>query len=98
MARSKLDSLKFIEAEGDGKARAEALEQAVAQAATGDNLVYAKFVQNLSGRKEVAAKALDLAERGLVSLTTIKAQKEPALWHYVAQRSKRPYSRKGKGK
>lgn len=98
MARSKLDSLIFVEADGDAKAHAEALEKAVADAAAGDNLVYAKFALNLSGRKEVAAKALNLAERGLVSLTTIKAQKDPSLWHYIAQRSKRKYDKKGGGK
>ncbi|HEV8035186.1 hypothetical protein [Yoonia sp.] len=95
MARSKLDSLIFIDATGDAKAHAEALEKAVKSAAAGDNLVYAKFVKNLSGLKATGAKALDLAERGLVSLTTIKAQKDPTLWHYVAQRSKRKYEKKG---
>lgn len=98
MGRSKLDGLVFIEMEGDAKAHAAALEKAVADAAAGDNLVYAKFALNLSGRKEVAKKALELAERGLVSLTTVKAQKDPSLWHYIAQRSKRKYDKKGGGK
>lgn len=98
MAKSKLDSLIFIKMEGDAKAHAEALEKAVASAAVGDNLVYTKFAMDMSGRKEVAAKALDLAERGLVSLTTVKAQKDPSLWHYIAQRSKRKYDKKGGGK
>jgi hypothetical protein len=98
--RSKLDSLIFVEMEGDGRAQADALEKAVASAAPGDNLVYAAFVTNLSGRKEVAARAQNLAERGIISLTTIKVRTDPDrwVWHYIAQRSSRKYDRKGGGK
>lgn len=94
MRKSKLDSLIFIEAD----AHADSLEQAVASAATGDNLVYARSVLDLNGRKQIAAKALDLAERGLVSLVTMKIGKNPPLYHYIAQRSKRAYTKKGSGK
>lgn len=98
MPRSKFDRLIFVDEPEGGIPAAAALELAVAAAKPGDNLVYAAAVENLKGRQPMAKKALDLAERGLISLTTMKAQKNPPLWHYIAQRSGRKYEKKGSGK
>lgn len=91
---SKVEKMKMLGGASLSGGNADELEQAVEAAKPGENIIYAAYVQNLKDRRLASQKALDLASRGMVSLTTIKVQKDPALYHYIAQRSKRKYDRK----
>ena len=96
-SQKKLESVTFLDpAKGHGSL-AVALELAVAEAEPGTNIVYAASVPNLAGYNDVRDKAWALCTRELVDLTTMKVSLNPPRYHYVVQRTKKPYARPGKG-
>lgn len=95
--QKKLDRLTFLDPDKAGGSMAAALEIAVAEAKHGANIVYAKSVINLHGMNDVQRKADSLYLRELVALTTVKVSESPPLYHYIAQRTKKPYVRPEKG-